>query len=76
MVNIVDKGKKKDYDQSDLMGMKPFGSIGPCRKTEEIVKKLKNKKTKLLRAAGSSSQSGEKANLGEVSKKLKGFVNR
>lgn len=72
MANI-DKGKKENFDESELMGVKPFGWIGPNRTAEEqkVVEKLKTK-----RAKGSTSQSGEKANVGEVSKAIKSFVNR
>jgi hypothetical protein len=68
-----DKGKKEDFDESELMGVKPYGNIGPDRTAEEtkVVEKLKKKK-----AEGSTSQSGEKANVGEVSKAIGSFVNR
>lgn len=65
MVN-EDKGKTKMYDQSDLMGMKPFGNIGPDRTVEQmkVVGKLKKKKAGQLRAKGSTEESGETDNAG------------
>lgn len=69
MATTIDKGRKINYDQSDLMGMKPFGSIGPGRTTKEIIGKLKKKKINCLRAVGSTSKDGEKANLGGVLKR-------
>lgn len=73
-----DKGKKESFDQSDLMGIKPFASIGPDRDTNEtkVVEKLKNKKSKALRADGSTIESGQKANVGEYVGAIKNFVNR
>jgi hypothetical protein len=74
-----DKGKTTTHDQSDLLGMKPFGNIGPDRTTEEtksVVGKLKKKKGAALRAEGSTEESGQKANLGGVSKAIGNFVNR
>ena len=75
----VDKGKKETVDQSDLLGVKPFGNIGPDRTAEEtksVVGKLKKKKKGSLRAEGSTTESGEKANVGGVSKAIGNFVNR
>lgn len=69
-----DKGKTTTEDQSDLMGVKPFGSIGSDRtqnETKSIVDKLKKK-----RAEGSTQKTGEKANVGEVSSAIGNFVNR
>lgn len=68
-----DKGKTEMHDQSDLMGIKPFGNIGPGRTTEEakVVEKIKR-----LRAKGSTSQSGEKANGVGVSTAISNFTNR
>ena len=77
MAKTEDKGKTNTSDQSQLMGVKPFGWIGPDRTTEEtknVVSKLKKKKSGLL-AEGSTSQSGEKANAGPVSSALSGFAN-
>ena len=74
----VDKGKTATHDQSDLMGIKPFGNIGPDRTTEEtksVVGKLKKKKGSALRAEGSTVKSGEEANA-SVSKAIGNFVNR
>ncbi len=79
MAKTEDKGKVKTHDQSDLLGLKPFGNIGPGRSTEEtmsVVSKLKKKKVDSLRAEGSTAQSGEEANVGNVLKSIKGFVNR
>lgn len=76
---IEDKGKVTTHDQSDLMGVKPFGSIGSGRTTEEtkkIVGKLKKKKVGSLRAEGSTIESGEKANAGRVSTAIGKFVNK
>lgn len=71
-----DKGKKENFDQSDLMGLKPFGNIGPDRTTEEtkVVEKLKKKKTDALRAEGSTLESGIKANAGDVSHAIGSFA--
>ena len=73
MAKTEDKGKSEMIDQSDLMGIKPFGNIGPGRTAEEqkVVEKIKR-----IRAKGSTSQSGEKANVGEVSTAIGSFVNR
>ena len=78
MANIEDKGKTTTHDQSDLMGIKPFGHIGEGRSTEEtkIVGKLKKKKADALRASGSTTESGEKANVGSMTKSIGNFVNR
>ena len=79
MHKTEDKGKVKTHDQSDLLGIKPFGNIGPGRSADEmnaVVSKLKKKKVDSLRAEGSTSESGEEANMGNVSKAIKGFVNR
>jgi|3_EtaG_2_1085321.scaffolds.fasta_scaffold04873_5 hypothetical protein len=64
MAHIVDKGHKMGYDQSDLLGQKPYGSIGPGRTAEEmkVVSKIKKKKASALRAEGSTAESGQKAN--------------
>ena len=77
-LETTDKGKKENFDQSDIMGMKPHASIGPDRTTEEtkVVDKLKKKKAESLRAKGSTAQDGEKANLGDVVKSIGHFVNR
>lgn len=73
MAKIEDKGKVETTDESELMGVKPYGNIGPGRSAAEtkVVEKLKNKKAK-----GSTSQSGEEANVGKVSTAIKSFVNR
>ena len=74
-----DKGKSSTVDQSDLMGVKPFGNIGPDRSQEEtksVVSKLKKKKLDSSRAEGSTTESGEKANLGDVTSAIGHFVNR
>ena len=79
-IKTEDKGKSATHDQSDLLGVKPFGNIGPDRSTEEtksVVGKLKKKKGEALRADGSTVESGEKANAGcGVSKAIGNFVNR
>ena len=78
MSKTVDKGKKMGYDQSDILGEKPYGSIGPDRSAEEVkvVRKLKKKKAGSLRAKGSTAKSGEMANgVGKYSK-MRHFVNR
>ncbi len=74
-----DKGKSSAVDQSDLMGVKPFGNIGPDRSQEEtksVVSKLKKKKADSSRADGSTTESGEKANVGKVIDSIGHFVNR
>ena len=74
----VDKGKTTTHDQSDLLGVKPFGNIGPDRTSEEtksVVGKLKKKKGSALRAEGSTTESGEKANV-NVSKSIGNFLKR
>jgi hypothetical protein len=79
MANVEDKGKSEMHDQSDLMGVKPFGSIGPDRSTEEtksVVGKLKKKKADSMRAEGSTSEDGEKANLGGNIGTLNRFANK
>ena len=78
MAKIEDKIQTTKHDQTDLLGQKPHGSIGPGRTTQEtaIVGKLKKKKLGSLRAKGSTSVSGEKANVGECSKAIGAFVNR
>ena len=76
---MEDKGKKVSHAQSELMGVKPFGNIGPggaSNETKSVVGKLKKKKVDSLVADGSTSQSGEKANVGEVSCAINSFVNR
>ena len=73
-----DKGKKENFDQSDLMGVKPFGNIGPDRDTEEtksVVNKLKKKKVDSLRAEGSTAESGEEANI-KASRAIGNLVNK
>jgi hypothetical protein len=72
-----DKKRTTEHDQSDLLGMKPFSSIGADRGPEEqkVVGKLKKKKADSLRAEGSTFKDGEKANVGEVSKAIGNFVN-
>lgn len=71
---MQDKGHKMVHPQEDLMGMKPFGSIGENRSQmkTKIVSKLKDK----IRAKGSTSMSGKVANVGGVSGAIKNFVNR
>ena len=79
MANTEDKGKVETFDQSDLLGVKPYGSIGPGRDTEEaksVVSKLKKKKAGAIAAEGSTQKSGEEANVGEVSSAIGNFVNR
>lgn len=78
MAKQEDKGKVATHDMSHLMGQKPYGNIGPGRTAEEaaIVGKLKKKKASSLIAEGSTEESGEKANVGEVSKSIGNFVNR
>ena len=70
-----DKGKSSMHDESFLMGVKPFGNIGPDNGID-IVGKLKKKKTDSLLAKGSTSKSGEEANVGKVSTAIGSFVNR
>ena len=74
---MEDKGKKETHDASSLVGVKPFGNIGPGRTTDEakVVSKLKKKKAANI-ADGSTSQSGEEANVGKVSTAIGSFVNR
>ena len=69
----TDKGKKEDFDESELLGVKPYGNIGPGRTAEEtkVVEKLKKKLAK-----GSTAESGAEANLGKVSTAIGNFVNR
>ena len=73
MAKIENKGKSEMHDQSDLMGIKPFGNIGPGRTAEEqkVVEKIKR-----IRAKGSTAESGDKANVGGVSTAIGSFVNR
>jgi hypothetical protein len=75
---MEDKGKKENFDQSDLSGLKPFGSIGPGRTQAEtmVVKKLKSKKAGQLRAKGSTSKEGLEANAGKVSAAIGNFANK
>jgi hypothetical protein len=75
---MEDKGKKENFDQSDLTGLKPFGNIGPGRTQTEamVVKKLKNKKAGQLRAKGSTHQSGVEANAGSVKEAIGRFANK
>ena len=77
MSKTEDKGKVETHDQSDIMGVKPYGNIGPGRTTEEtkVVGKLKKKKGESLRAEGSTQKSGESANADGVSKAIGHFVN-
>jgi hypothetical protein len=78
MAKTEDKGKTTTHDMSHLMGQKPYGNIGPGRTAEEaaVVGKLKKKKAGALAAEGSTEESGEKANVGEVCKSIGNFVNR
>ena len=79
MPKTENKGKSEMHDQSWLMGVKPFGNIGPGRTVDEMktVDKVKKKaKEKYMMAKGSTSQSGEEANVGEVSTAIGSFVNR
>jgi hypothetical protein len=73
---MEDKGKMKNFDQSDLSGLKPFSSIGPGRTIDEtkVVKKLKNKKAGQLRAKGSTFKEGIEANAGKVSAAIGQFT--
>ncbi|MFA7301825.1 MAG: hypothetical protein WC069_05965 [Candidatus Shapirobacteria bacterium] len=74
-----DKSKKTQEDQADLLGMKPFSSIGPDRDTEEtksVVDKLKKKKLNSTRAEGSTEEDGQKANLDKMTGAIGNFVNR
>jgi len=75
---MEDKGKMKNFDQSDLGGLKPFSNIGPGRTTDEtkVVKKLKNKKSSQLRAKGSTFKEGIEANAGKVSEAIGQFANK
>jgi hypothetical protein len=74
----IDKGKVNTHDQSDLLGLKPFGDIGPGRTTEEtkVVSKLKKKKAAQLRAKGSTFKEGIEANAGKVSAAIGHFANK
>lgn len=76
-----DKNKVDSFDKSNLMGVKPFGNIGSGRTTEEtkrVVAKLKKRKANGGEegdgevASGSTSESGEKANV--MSGALRNFV--
>lgn len=74
MIRTQDKGKVETSDESDLMGIKPFGWIGSDRTAEEqkVVEKLKKK-----RAKGSTLESGIEANAGAgVSGAIGKFVNK
>ena len=80
---MEDKGKKISFDKSDLMGIKPFGSIGPGRTTEETQKVVSKLKKKMkdgkpvddgVVAEGSTAKSGEQANA--VSGAISGFANK
>jgi hypothetical protein len=75
---MTDKGQKENFNQSDLMGLKPFSSIGPGRTTAEtmVVKKLKNKKASQLRAKGSTFKEGIEANAGKVSAAMGSFARK
>lgn len=78
MEKTEDKGKMKNHDQSDLLGVKPYGNIGPGRTTEEtksVVNKLKKKKVDSLRAEGSTVESGEEANI-KASRAIGNLVNK
>lgn len=78
-MNTEDKGKVTTSDQSDLLGMKPFSSIGPGRDTDatkSVVSKLKKNKVDSLRAKGSTAEEDEEANVGKVTKAIGNFVNR
>ena len=77
-IKTEDKGRTTTHDQSDLLGMKPFSSIGPDRSADEVavVGKLKKKKAEALRAKGDTHEDGEKANLGSCSKAIGNFINR
>lgn len=72
-MNTEDKGKVETSDESDLMGIKPYGNIGPDRISDEqkVIEKLKKK-----RAEGSTQESGEEANAGKTSEAIGKFVNR
>jgi hypothetical protein len=73
---IEDKGKMKNHDQSDMLGKKPYGNIGPDRnEVKSVVSKLKKKKVDTLRAEGSTFESGEKANI-KVTKAIGNLVNK
>lgn len=78
MSNIEDKGKTTTHDQSDLLGLKPFGNIGEDRTNEEtkVVSKLKKKKADALRAKGSTQESGVEANAGSMSEAIGRFANK
>jgi hypothetical protein len=73
-----DKGKVNTHDQSDLLGMKPFGNIGSDRTTKEtrVINKLKKKKAAQLRAKGSTFKEGLEANAGKVSAAIGNFANK
>lgn len=76
-----DKGKVETFDQSDLMGLKPFSSIGPDREDttndeSKIVSKLKKKKADSLRADGATQEEDDKANAaGSVATAIGKFSN-
>ena len=77
MANTEDKGKMQQSDQSQLMGQKPFGTIGPdsdsMAAAKRVLNKLKKKKVSGHLAEGSTSESGETANV--ASKAISGFAN-
>jgi len=77
MAKTQDKGQTTTHSQTDVMGSKPHGSIGGDRTAvQSAVQKVKAKKASALKAAGSTSKSGESANVGKCVKAIGTFVNR
>lgn len=77
MAKTQDKGQTTTYGQADMMGSKPHGAIGGERTAvQSAVSKVKVKKANALRAAGSTSKSGQEANVGKCVKAIGTFVNR
>jgi len=76
-MNKEDKSKSLMTPKPEIMGVKPYGSIGPDRSQSEtkVVEKIKGKKKAKL-GIGSTSKSGEKANVGGISKVIGNFINR
>lgn len=62
---MVNKGKKEEYGQSEIMGEGSPTSIGLGRTTREaVLNKLKKRKAGSMRADRSTAKDGEKANIG------------
>lgn len=77
MANQEDKIKTTSHDMSEMNGVKPFGNIGSEKAAGSVVEKLKKNKEKKLVADGSTTKSGEDANVGtQVTKSIGDFVGR